>query len=786
MTAQGKTRGVTAPKICYLTQMIFYALIWIVLGIALAAMTCHTFWIMALQGLVILLGIIYGWINRTQAYRVLGAMCLLFLGIYYFQIRYDELTAFQLSAAHIKKPIQITGVVTEIPDQEKGCIHFLLKWDTKMHPLLRLNWYKPYPTVSVGDRWQFTVSLKPAWGLHNFGAFDYQQWLIFHGISATGTVLSSSPSTLLARGKRYLISRWREHLLLLVQQAITDPDVVGLITALTIGSHALIESTQWPVFQRTGTNHLMAISGLHIGMVAGFGFLWMGLVGRFFTRLLLVIPLQSLQAGGAIVSTLVYGVMSGFSLPTQRAVIMVLCVMCSLLIRRSFFLWHRLIFAFCCAVLLDPFCFFSISLWMSFSSVFWIAYLNSARFKPYKKLAGWWRLQIALCVGLMPMTLLAFHQVSFMGILANLLAVPWVSFFVVPLCLLAAISSLLSRSCAIFLFHLSGLFMKPLWHYLVFLSDSPGAVWMHHMSEPWVIGLGVVGVFVFLLPRGIPGRYMGLYLCLPLFFYQPALPAKHELWLTMLDVGQGLSLVIQTQHHTLLYDAGPKSYFGFDAGESVVMPYLQYRGITHLDMMMISHGDNDHIGGAYAVLHDIPVQEVISSIPTKFSKALSCYQGEHWEWDHIQFSILWPLKDKPYEDNNSSCVLRITDGKVRILLTGDIENPVEQWLVENNPTGLASDIVVVPHHGSMSSSIESFVNLIKPKIALFSTGFYNRYHFPSITVVARYHQLGSIVYNTASEGAVFIKMNNSMIRSVKFARMSSFSEGEREGQRFHF
>lgn len=751
--------------------MIFYALIWMVAGIALAAMTYHTFWIIALQGLIILSGAIYVGINRAQIYGVFWVMCLLLAGVYYFQYRYHELTVFQLSPAYIKKPIQITGVVTEIPDQEKGSVHFLLRWDTQEHPLLRLNWYEPHPTVLVGDCWQFTVSLKPAWGLHNFGAFNYQRWLIFHGISATGTVLSSSSNTLLVRGKHYAVSRWREQLVLLIQQAITDPDVVGLITALTVGSHALIEPTQWPVFQRTGTNHLMAISGLHIGMVSGFGFLFMGLIGRFFPRLLLSIPLQSLQASTALLSAFIYGVMSGFSLPTQRAVIMVLCVMCSLLIRRSFFLWHRLVLAFCLVVLLDPFCFFSISVWMSFGSVFWIAYLNSARFKPYKKLAGWWRLQIALCIGLMPMTLLAFQQVSFVGVLANLLAVPWVGFFIVPLCLLAAISSLLSRSCAILLFHLSGVLMKPIWHYLFFLSNASWAVWAHNMSEPWVIGLGVMGVFLFLLPRGIPGRYMGLYLCLPLFFYRPALPGKHELWLTMLDVGQGLSLLIQTQHHTLLYDAGPKSYFGFDAGESVVIPYLQYRGITHLDMMMISHGDNDHIGGADAILHDMPVQEIISSIPDKFSKALSCYQGKHWEWDGVQFVILWPLKDKPYEDNNSSCGLRISDGKVNILLTGDIEKPAEQWLAENDPTGLASDIVVVPHHGSISSSTEPFVDLIKPKIALFSTGFYNRYHFPSRIVMDRYHRLGAILYNTASEGAVFIKMNNRMIRSVKFARM---------------
>ena len=755
--------------------MIFHAAIWIVLGIALAAISYHTILFFVLQGCIVLASIIIFIQKNQRKKQILVVAGLLLLGMNYFELRYYYLTDYHLPTMLIKKPLSIQGVVTEIPNQNAQGLQFLLQWQTKEHPLLRLNWYNPHPPVYVGDRWQLTVSLKPSWGLHNFGAFDYQQWLIFHGISATGSVVASSPNALLKRGKQYAVARWRERLLLLVQQAVKNPDIVGLITALTVGSHALIEATQWPVFQRTGTNHLMAISGLHIGIVAGFGFLFMGLVGRFFSRLLLYVPLQSLQAMAAILAAVIYGVMAGFSLPTQRAVMMVVVVMLALLCRRMLFLWQRFVFAFCVVVILDPLSFFSMSLWMSFGSVFWIAYVNSARLKSYKKLTAWWRLQCALFVGLVPLTLVAFNQISFIGIVANLIAVPWVSFLIVPLCLLAAIVSWLSKTCAIFLFHVSGLLMTPLWHYLLFLSQQSWAVWAHVISQSWVIALGMIGALLLLLPRGFPGRYFGLFLWLPLFFHKPALPAKDELWLTVLDVGQGLSVLIQTQHHNLLYDAGPKSYFGFDAGESVVVPYVQYRGLSTVNTMMISHGDNDHIGGSYAVLRNMSVQEIITSVPDKFSRpAEACYRGQHWQWDGAEFDVLWPLPNTPYQDNNSSCVLRITEGRMHLLLTGDIEAPTEQWLVANDPGSLAADILVAPHHGSITSSSQSFIDLIKPKVVIFATGFYNRYHFPSSVVVTRYTQLGTKSYNTATNGAVFIKINNKMIKTVKFATMAGY------------
>lgn len=761
--------------------MIFYAFIWIIAGIALASCTFNTLWIFVLQGCIVIVGIFFlliknycriGRIKNLKVYQIFSIICLLLFGINYFQIRYHWLTEWQLPSSLIKKPLTIEGVVTEIPNQGEHGAQFFMKCQGATNQLIRLSWYDPHPAVDVGDHWQLTVSLKPSWGLHNFNAFDYQSWLIFRGVSATGTVLPSYPFTLLKRGRQYSISHWREQLLLLIQRSIKDPSIVGLITALTVGSHALIESRQWLVFQRTGTNHLMAISGLHIGMVAGFGFLLMGLLRYFFSRLFLYVPLQSLQALAAILVAFFYGLMSGFSLPTQRAVIMVFILMWGLLLRRPLFLWHRFIFAFCLVILVNPFSFFSISLWMSFGSVFWIAYMTAARFKPYKKLIQWWRLQLSLFVGLVPLTLMAFNQISFVGIAANFIAVPWVGFVILPVCLLGALSSFLYAPCAIFLFHLSGLLMKPLWQYLLFLSNQSWAIWTHVIGEPWIIVLGMLGAFLLLLPQGIPGRYMGLYLWLPLFFYKPAMPLKHELWLTVLDVGQGLSLFIQTKSHTLLYDAGPKSYFGFDAGESVVVPYLQYRGVSYLDIMMISHGDNDHIGGSYSVLRHMFVQKIITSVPDRFPKAaLPCYRGQHWTWDGANFDVLWPLKNAPYGDNNSSCVLRITEGSMHLLLTGDIEKPAEQWLVKNDSGALAADILVAPHHGSISSSTESFLAIIKPKWVVVSSGFYNRYHFPSKIVLDRYNRLGATVYNTAINGAVFFKVNNKMIKTVKFATM---------------
>lgn len=740
--------------------MLFYTAIWLVCGIILALLSYASVWFWVLQGMCLLF-----------CRRFLLAAILIIIGMQYYQVRYHYLTAWQLPKNWIKRPLVVDGRVSSLPKKIPHAEQFLFK--TTDHHLFRLSWYNSNVPIHYGEKWRFTVSLKPPAGLLNPGGFDYGRWLILNGIQATGYI-KNNKAQLLAPVTTRAITRWRETLQHEIASAIKNPDIAGLIAALTVGSHDLIQKQQWQVFQNTGTNHLMAISGLHIGFVAGFGFFLIGLVWRRSTRLMLWQPVQYAQAIAAIIAALMYGMMAGLSLPTQRAVLMITVVMLALLSRQTIYLWMRLCLAFCLVVIWDPFVLYSASLWMSFGSVVWIAYVCSGRLKGYSKSVAWWRLQWALLIGLAPLTLYFYHQVSVVGFVANAVAVPWVGFLIVPICLVAAALSGVSMHLSMLVFVFAGKCIAPLWLYLQWLAQKPWAVWLHVIPNIGVLILALIAAIFLLLPRGIPGRGFGLFLLLPLFFYKPPGPKAGQIWVTTLAVGQGLSTVLRTAHHTLLYDAGPKSYSGFDAGASVVVPYLQSQGINTLDMMMISHGDNDHIGGAPAVLQSIPTQTILTSVPWKFkTHAVHCYRGERWQWDGVDFQVLWPPKGQPYEDNNSSCVLRIAKGRSHILFTGDIEAPAETWMLRHERGLLAATAIIAPHHGSCTSSTSAFVAAVHPKLVVFPTGAYNRYHFPSLAVQKRYQKIGSKEYNTAVSGAITMQFTDKGLLNVKTARGKS-------------
>ncbi len=749
--------------------MIYYACIWLVLGIAIAAVVIGTCWFWILQGVLLLL-VLSSLCCRSGCRYFLMTVVLIDVGMNYFYLRHELLTQWVLPASWIQHPVSVEGRVISIPAVTPHAQQFLFR-DSKGHHLFRLSWYNTHQAVRYADQWRFTVSLKPPSSLYNPGGFDYAQWLILNGIQATGYVKAYPRAVLVKRHALHDVTQWRQALQNAIQKNLMHSDSVGLIVALTIGSHNLIQAEQWPIFQRTATNHLIAISGLHIGFAAGFGLILVGFLWRRCERLILFAPVQYAQAVAAILFAVLYGMLAGFSVPTQRAVFMVVIVMSVVLAQEEVYLWRRLVLAFCVVVLHDPFTLYSASLWMSFGSVASIAYVCGGRFKAYSKMTQWWRLQLALFVGLTPLTLFYYHQVSIVGIVANMIAVPWVGFVIVPLCLLAALLSIIAPAVSNLLFIVAGKCIAPLWCYLQWLSDLSCAVWVHVISADWILFFALVAAFLILLPRAIPGRWFGVFLALPLFFYRPAGPAAGEVWLTTLAVGQGLSVVLRTAHHVLLYDAGPKSYSGFDAGASVVVPYLQYMGISALDMMMISHGDNDHIGGAASVLQAIPTQQVLSSVPAKLgARAAYCYKGQSWRWDGVLFQVLWPLKGQPYADNNSSCVLRVKIGAEHILLTGDIQAVTEQSLLQQDASSLPATVLVAPHHGSNSSSIEPFVAAVHPSDVIFATGAYNRFHFPAPRVVSRYQNIRAKLYNTATDGAVTVQINSNGIEKVQTGR----------------
>jgi competence protein ComEC len=293
-----------------------------------------------------------------------------------------------------------------------------------------------------------------------------------------------------------------------------------------------------------------------------------------------------------------------------------------------------------------------------------------------------------------------------------------------------------------------------LWSILAWLSHLPGVVWYQTVPDHGILLAALAGIIFLLLPIGAPGRYFGFIWLLPLILFKPFAPKAGEAWLNVLDVGQGLSVVLQTQKHVLIYDAGPRLSTTYDMGESVVVPFLHAIGAKKVDMMVISHGDNDHIGGAKAVIGQFSVLTIKTSVPEKLPGADYCLRGTSWHWDGVDFSFIYPTIENLGLDNDSSCVLRITVGKQHILLTGDIEKFAEKELVSSALSDLPADILVAPHHGSKTSAVDSFIQGVHPSYVLFAVGYRNRYHFPHQLVADKYHHLGVRAYETARTGAV--------------------------------
>lgn len=689
------------------------------------------------------------------------ALC---VGFTWANFRAQRLLSWHLPESFINKPVQIEGRIIALPKISALSAHFNFKMNEldgqPTAVIVYLSWYGQYPALHVGDRWRLTVKLKPPHSLRNPGTFNYQRWLFVHGIRATGSVVSKKPQHLLHRNAwRFPINHLRQQIQFIIQQSVVHVPLAAILNTLTTGSRSLMSVSQWRVFQNTGTSHLMAISGLHVGLIAGIIYYVASFLWRCFPRLLLRIPAPRAAAIISLMAAIIYGLLAGFSLPTQRAVIMIAALMLGSLFFQSVPVWRRLLLAFFIIVLWHPFALWSASFWLSFGAVSWIGYGMGGRVKTVRGLKATVRLQFIIFIGLLALTLYFFQQVSLVALIANTIAIPWVGMVIVPLCFLATIVSIFSVYLAHSLFWFGAQLLTPLWWWLEWLASWPHAVWHYAISPAWLFIPFMVSSLLLLAPSGWPGRWLGVVWALPLFFWKMPTPPPNAIWLTLLDVGQGLSALVQTAHHVLLYDAGPRSYGGFDAGQSVVVPYLETRHINHINVMMISHGDNDHIGGAKAVLARIHVDRVLTSVPWRFAaRAAHCQAGQQWRWDGVTFQVLSPLPGEPYEDNNSSCVLKISSQKGAILLTGDIEKPRERWLLQQG-YGLRADVVVAPHHGSITSSTAGFVRAVRPEVVLFPVGYYNRYNFPSQRVVARYSAVGARMFTSARDGAIMVHID---------------------------
>jgi competence protein ComEC len=466
-----------------------------------------------------------------------------------------------------------------------------------------------------------------------------------------------------------------------------------------------------------------------------------------------------------------YALLAGFAIPAQRTVYMLAAVALALWRGRFTSATSVLTWALLTVVLLDPWAVLAPGFWLSFGAIGLILLISTGRIGKTKWLTEWIRVQWAITLGLIPLLLAMFQQVSLVSPLANAIAIPLVSLVVVPLTLLGALPALE------FLLLPAHAVLNGCMQILDWLGEMPEAVWTQHAPPPWAVGAGLTGVVWMLLPgrfgwglglnAGFPARWLGIVALLPIFFMLPGRPGRGELWLTVLDVGQGLAIVARTENHTLLYDTGPAFNSEADSGSRIITPFLRAEGIQHLDAMIVTHSDSDHSGGALSVLEAVPVKRLVSSLDAGHPIQLAaeekerCAEGQSWSWDDVRFDVLSPSEQsygRPGAKTNAlSCVLKITTAYGSALLPADIEKKTEYELLENHSAALGSTVLLAPHHGSMTSSSEEFVRQVDPQVVIFSVGYRNRFGHPQDEVVERYQALGGMLLRSDTDGAVQLR-----------------------------
>ncbi|HKE94679.1 MAG TPA: DNA internalization-related competence protein ComEC/Rec2 [Povalibacter sp.] len=638
--------------------------------------------------------------------------------------------------------------------------------DSGVPSRLRLGWYDGIERPQPGELWQLVVRLKRRSGFANPGGFDYEAQLLRQGIGATGYVREDSRNVRLAGpASRYAVLRVRAWLAARLALALHDDPMLGVMQGLAVGQTSAMTADQWRVLAATGTTHLMAISGLHITMIAALAAWLGGNIARWRGAQrwrLTAIHGQVLCGGFAAVG---YSALAGLSVPTQRTLAMLCIAFAVRALAREFSVGNALGLALIAVLLVDPFAPLAVGAWLSFGAVAAILLAAAGRRASEGVIRRFTRTQFAVTVGLMPILLGAFGSVSLVSPVANAAAVPLFTLAVVPLVLLGTVLSAIWLPAGAAVLQVPALLLHWFWPVLQWLSRLPLAQW-HFPQLPLGVHVALgLGALLLLLPGITATRLTAAALCLPALLWRPQLPATGEFRLAMLDVGQGLAVVVQTRRHVLVYDAGPAFRSGRDTGELVVVPYLHSQGVRAVDMLMISHGDMDHRGGMRSILQSLPVQQILvgPSVPVAaLHSAALCTRGETWMWDGVAFEVLHPGATQYARDNDSSCVLRIRGTGGSALLTGDIQSDGESALAA---TGLGqTDIVIAPHHGSRTSSTRSLVDATRPGLVLFSTGYRNRWGFPRPDVVTRWRHGGAQTLATAQSGAIIVDVSAGGLR----------------------
>lgn len=643
----------------------------------------------------------------------------------------------------------LEGRVSGLPQQTDSGVRFELSdsrsRNARLPARIRLYWHGG-PPVRSGERWRLAVTLKRPSGLLNFHGVDHEAWLLAQRIGATGSVKD---------GERLAPARnaWRDA----VRQRLMAVDAQGReagLAALVLGDGSGLTADDWRVLQDTGTVHLLVISGQHIGLLAGLIYALVAALARYgcWPR---TWPWLPWACGLAFTAALGYGLLAGFGVPVQRACVMVGLVLLWRLRFRHLGIWWPLLLAFNGVLILEPLASLQPGFWLSFAAVAVLGLTFGGRLGRWSAWQAWTRPQWLIAIGLFPVLLVLGLPISLSAPLANLFAVPWISLVVLPLALLGT-ALLAVPFVGAGLLWLAGGALDGLFNALALLAGQlPAWIPAEVPMGYWLVSL--VGAVLLLLPKGVPFRLLGWPMLL-LAVFPPREPVPHgQVDVLQLDVGQGLALILRTRHHTLLYDAGPRSG-AVDLGARVVLPSLKRLGVDALDMMLLSHADADHAGGAAAVARGLSIKRVVGGETEGLPALLDtqpCISGEQWAWDGVSFE-LWQWPDA-VDGNPKSCVLHVQANGERLLLTGDIDRAAEQAFLAST-LAVPTDWLQAPHHGSRSSSSWPFLQRLAPKSVLISRGRGNAFGHPHPQVVERYQALGTQVYDSAEQGAVRLRL----------------------------
>ncbi|NUS37913.1 MAG: DNA internalization-related competence protein ComEC/Rec2 [Lysobacter sp.] len=681
----------------------------------------------------------------------------------------------QLPPALEQHDARVRGEILDLPQADPRGTRFLLRVDgDASQPAglrgkrLRLSWYdaysrapsqpRPRDRLRAGSRWELVVRLRAPRGLRNPGGFDSEKQALLDRIAATGYVRDPEGARELAPPRG--IDAWRERMSARIAQAVAVPSS-RFVRALALGDTRGLDDIDWETLRAAGLTHLIAISGFHVGLVAGFFALLASLAWRSWPALGRHMPRVHAAGIACVLGALGYAAVAGFALPTLRTVLMIAVVVGARLFRRAQRAVDALALAALAMLLVDPLSLLSAGFWLSFAGVAWLLWcLPDANARSWGgRLREFVSAQAVATIGLLPLGVMLFGQASLAGPIANLLAIPWWSLVVVPLALAGTALEALHAGLGAWCWRLAAWTFDLAWPLFERLAHSPLALWWLPEARWFALPLALLGGLWLLLPRGVPGKPLALLLWLPLLWPDRRLPAQGEAELTVLDVGQGLSVLVRTTRHTLLYDMGPAVRDGFDAGERVDVPALHALGVRAVDVAVVSHGDNDHAGGFPALARAFPPGRAYTPDGAPpLPGGRSCVAGTEWNWDGVRFRFLHPPRDFPYLDNESGCVLRIEAAGHAALLMADVGEVIERRLLREAPVDLRADVVVVGHHGSRGSSDPAFVAATGAREAMISAGWGNRFHHPHRAVVQRWRDAGANVRVTFDDGADRVRL----------------------------